>query len=187
MSSFASRLLDARSAVGLTQKELADGAGISSVQLSRYETGKSQPRPPVLAQLARVLSVKPEWLANGNPADEGDPPKLGSAVLKIHLPIEMLARLEASALNEKRTLNEEVRWRLGLSLDEAPYTHSFNPTFGVLNRDGTTTPQTMEQVVKRLVALEVRDLEKQRASAENPYADPAKPKAPKKVGSKGST
>jgi transcriptional regulator with XRE-family HTH domain len=65
MNEFASRLLEARSSAGLTQKELADQVGISSVQLSRYEGGKSQPRPPVLAQLAKALGVSPSWLASG--------------------------------------------------------------------------------------------------------------------------
>lgn len=69
MSTFASRLLQARSAAGLTQKELADSVGISTVQLSRYEGGKSTPRPPVMTQLALALGVNSKWLA-----DESEPP-----------------------------------------------------------------------------------------------------------------
>lgn len=71
MNTFAARLLQARSAAGLTQKELADAVGVSTVQLSRYEGGKSTPRPRVMAQLAIALGVNTQWLADGSrPADE---------------------------------------------------------------------------------------------------------------------
>ncbi len=71
MSSFAERLLHARSDSGLTQRELSEKTGISTVQLSRYESGKSAPRPPVLMKLAKALSVNHEWLG-GNDAFEKD-------------------------------------------------------------------------------------------------------------------
>lgn len=71
MNTFAARLLQARSAAGLTQKELADAVGVSTVQLSRYEGGKTTPRPRVMAQLAIALGVNTKWLAEGShPADE---------------------------------------------------------------------------------------------------------------------
>ncbi|WP_284335437.1 helix-turn-helix domain-containing protein [Comamonas sp. NoAH] len=62
MIEFASRLLHARSDAGITQRELSEITGISTVQLSRYESGKSTPRPPVLMKLAKALAVNHEWL-----------------------------------------------------------------------------------------------------------------------------
>jgi len=58
--------------MGLTQRELADAVGLSTVQLSRYESGKSTPRPPILAGLAKALAVSRAWLEHGDVAP-GDP------------------------------------------------------------------------------------------------------------------
>lgn len=41
----------------MTQKELADAAGISLVQIARYETGRSKPRLGGALKLARVLKM----------------------------------------------------------------------------------------------------------------------------------
>ena len=73
MSDFASRLLHVRSDLGLTQRELALEVGISTVQLSRYESGKSSPRPPVLSKLAKALGVSREWLETGSGTIESTP------------------------------------------------------------------------------------------------------------------
>ncbi|CAB3928726.1 helix-turn-helix domain-containing protein [Achromobacter deleyi] len=53
----ADNLIALRGAAGLTQRELAHRAGIAATQLSRYETGRSRPRPVVLDSLAKVLDV----------------------------------------------------------------------------------------------------------------------------------
>lgn len=71
MSDFAARLLHARSVAGITQRELAERTGISTVQLSRYESGKSKPRPPVLMKVAKALAVNHEWLG-GSDAHDSD-------------------------------------------------------------------------------------------------------------------
>jgi transcriptional regulator with XRE-family HTH domain len=55
--SFSDRLAWARAESGLTQKELADAAKISQVQVARYETGKSKPRLGAALKLARVLGM----------------------------------------------------------------------------------------------------------------------------------
>ncbi len=72
MSDFASRLLHARATAGMTQRDLALIANISAVQLSRYEGGKSTPRPAVLMQLAKALGVSKEWLESGHDAASDD-------------------------------------------------------------------------------------------------------------------
>lgn len=71
MSDFASRLLKARAEAGMTQRELSEKTGISTVQLSRYEAGKSNPRLPLLFKLADALGVNPQWL-NGSESHERD-------------------------------------------------------------------------------------------------------------------
>lgn len=54
---FPERLAWARAELGLTQKELADAAGVSLVQVARYETGRSKPRLGAALKLARVLKI----------------------------------------------------------------------------------------------------------------------------------
>ena len=71
MNKFASRLTQARAEAGMTQRELSEQTGISTVQLSRYEAGKSNPRPPLLVKLANALAVSPQWL-NGSEFHEQD-------------------------------------------------------------------------------------------------------------------
>jgi transcriptional regulator with XRE-family HTH domain len=53
----ADNLISLRAAAGLSQRELAHRAGIAATQLSRYETGRSRPRPMVLDSLAQALDV----------------------------------------------------------------------------------------------------------------------------------
>lgn len=54
---FPERLAWARAELGLTQKELAEAAGVSLVQVARYETGRSTPRLGAALKLARVLGM----------------------------------------------------------------------------------------------------------------------------------
>ncbi len=56
------RLKDAREAIGLTQKELAERVGMSEQQIYRYESDKSDPTGEALSKLSRVLSVSVDYL-----------------------------------------------------------------------------------------------------------------------------
>ena len=59
------RLRTIRERVPLTQRELADLAGINRVTLVRIETGQEEPFPRTIRKLAKALKV--------NPADLMDP------------------------------------------------------------------------------------------------------------------
>ncbi|GAB3243424.1 helix-turn-helix domain-containing protein [Kineosporia babensis] len=48
---------DRRAALGLTQAELADRAGMTQPQLSRLESGGATPTVPLLARLAAALDA----------------------------------------------------------------------------------------------------------------------------------
>lgn len=65
-SAVALRIIKARSLSGMTQNELADKSGIAAPQISRYETGRSVPRPEILAKLASTLGVTFESLCYGD-------------------------------------------------------------------------------------------------------------------------
>lgn len=49
-----------RKARGLTQRELAERARISHIQISRYENGRRTPQRASAERIARVLRVEPE-------------------------------------------------------------------------------------------------------------------------------
>lgn len=54
----------ARVNAGLTQKEAAQGIGISAVTLSSYEKGHTSPRQTVRVRMAAVYGVPVELLAD---------------------------------------------------------------------------------------------------------------------------
>ncbi len=51
-------VFDRRTALGLTQAELAARTGMSQPQLSRLESGGATPTVPLLARLARALDAE---------------------------------------------------------------------------------------------------------------------------------
>ena len=60
------RITVAREAAGLTQRELAERAGLTQhVSVSRYERGVARPDLETAARLARALEVSLDWLATG--------------------------------------------------------------------------------------------------------------------------
>lgn len=46
----------------MSQKQLADITGLTSVSISYYVNGKCLPKRNVIAQLAEILEVSPVWL-----------------------------------------------------------------------------------------------------------------------------
>jgi DNA-binding XRE family transcriptional regulator len=68
-SSLEGRLLSARQAIGLTQVQLAQRAGLSGPYISQIESGVRGPRlsAVVAARIAAALSVDFDWLVCGRP------------------------------------------------------------------------------------------------------------------------
>jgi len=56
------RLREVREQKGITQRELASLCGITEFQISRYETGKTEPIAGSLELLAQHLSVSADYL-----------------------------------------------------------------------------------------------------------------------------
>ncbi|MGH8447853.1 helix-turn-helix transcriptional regulator [Pseudomonas sp.] len=67
---FGERLARARASANMTQRDLADQAGITWSQISRYETSKAWPRLRVLLKLADALGVTAEALSGDGSNDE---------------------------------------------------------------------------------------------------------------------
>jgi Zn-dependent peptidase ImmA (M78 family)/transcriptional regulator with XRE-family HTH domain len=55
------RIKQARTAAGLSLRELAEKAGVSAMAISKYETGKSTPSSGVLLSLSKALGVPVEY------------------------------------------------------------------------------------------------------------------------------
>ncbi len=73
-NALAQRLIKARSSHGWSQADLAESSGVAAAQISRYEQGRTTPRPPVVAKLAKALGVRFEWLAFGQDDTAGKEP-----------------------------------------------------------------------------------------------------------------
>jgi transcriptional regulator with XRE-family HTH domain len=53
------RLAQLRALNVLTQRELAERAGVTLLSVHKIETGQQEPRPATIRKLARALGVKP--------------------------------------------------------------------------------------------------------------------------------
>lgn len=124
---FRERLISARSIKGLSQQALAEASGVAAAQVSRYESGKSLPRPEVVAKLSRALVVDFDWLLNGSGAApagtglsiasgfHGDPNSVA-----IQLAPDLHRRLLKAAETSNRDLVSEIVSRLELSFSGDP-------------------------------------------------------------------
>ena len=99
--------------MGWSQQGLAEVSGVAAAQISRYESGRSAPRPEVVAKLARALGIQFEWLANGvGLLDTGnDVPKYpkGISVMPLDIPPEHYDAIEKFAKEEGLTMEMALR------------------------------------------------------------------------------
>lgn len=62
------RLRSLRERKALTQRELAEKAGITHVQISRLENESAEPHPSTVRKLAAALGVEPAELMEPDPS-----------------------------------------------------------------------------------------------------------------------
>ena len=60
---FQNRLRQARKKRGMTQAQLAKGAGLTASAISQFESGDREPSFSSLVKLARALEITPSYLA----------------------------------------------------------------------------------------------------------------------------
>ena len=65
MGDFAKRIRELREARNMTQKELAQRAGVSQVSIYMYEAGETTPKALIVGKLANALGVSCDELING--------------------------------------------------------------------------------------------------------------------------
>ena len=101
--SIGQRIRFARAELGLTQVALANMCEIAPTQFSRYESGRSTPRPETIVKIASALNVSPEWLSTGQgPIESNNPdaPPLDGhkdSVMQISLPADLAEDLKKEA------------------------------------------------------------------------------------------
>jgi transcriptional regulator with XRE-family HTH domain len=66
METTAERLKAARMRQVLSQRDLAEKAGVPIVTISRIENGHNTPIPATVRKLAEALDVDPAWLMYGD-------------------------------------------------------------------------------------------------------------------------
>lgn len=67
------RIAEARALAGLNQSQLAKRLGLRPQSIQQWELDKTTPRPKRLDEIAKVLSVSPEWLLFGHGSSKGSP------------------------------------------------------------------------------------------------------------------
>lgn len=175
INEFGARLLRARVDRGWSQVELAKAAGIAPAQISRYESGKSVPRPHVAGKLADALSVDGAWLAYGEgPAAESFAPMVegriernpdGSGQFIVRMDGATSARLEARARS------------LGLSMDAALQ----HVLLEGLAAEMANHPETFSRSDIAAIAKEVKELiEREESQKSEAAAAPPLPAEPKR-------
>lgn len=93
MEGIGARIAEILSYRGMTQKELAQKAGITEAAVSRYVNGDRAPRSVTVAAMAKALEVPPSELLG---EETGDPDDLDHAV-------RLVAR-NAGRLTEKQKM-----------------------------------------------------------------------------------
>ena len=100
--SFGERLHRYREDRALSQRQLAQLAGIDPMQISRYERGQGLPSADTLADLAKTLRVSADTLLFGK-ANRVETP-----VLKNVLLLDRLAEIDGLAPKDQDTLLEVI-------------------------------------------------------------------------------
>ena len=73
MKTFAEKLKDARTELGLSQAQLGEACGISSRAIQTYEQGQKKPRQGALLKIAKTLRVSVKFLSDDgceNPVED---------------------------------------------------------------------------------------------------------------------
>ncbi len=98
------RLQRARTAAGLSQREVARRAELSALAVSQFERGEATPTSATLLQLARALDTRTEFFLRPDTVELGQP----EYRKRSSLGEKALAQIEADILNQVERLLEVV-------------------------------------------------------------------------------
>lgn len=111
------RLRLAREAAGLTRRELAQKAGISTVSGSKHEGGRTDPRPEVVARYAKVLGCLAEYLKSDTEIAECEAPQF-RALSSLRVCDRLQAEARTRMLGELLDSHRDVLPRVNLPVPD---------------------------------------------------------------------
>lgn len=111
---FHEKLAEARKARNMSQRQLAEAAGLSSGSVSAYEKGIKIPTVDSAGKIAAALGVSLDWLLNDAPIAEATKPAVGSVGDAARA---FLVLVEAGVL--EATQHERISRMESLLLDKA--------------------------------------------------------------------
>ena len=107
------RVREARQRAGLSQTALAERVGVSQPAVAAWETGAYDPRRVVIARIADVLDVSPDWLASGRRSEAERDKHAAALYLRrplVHTPVIAMrdaARLAGDAMTGPHRFAED--------------------------------------------------------------------------------
>ena len=96
-------LKEIRKSKGLTQKQVADSIGCSTVVYSRYETGDRQPSIDVLIKLAEQFDITVDQLIGNKQSDTEQLSEFETSLLSAFRQADDRARQDALILLKRHT------------------------------------------------------------------------------------
>lgn len=129
--SIGDRIRYARKEKDLSQADLADRVGVSQPAVANWESGVHDPRRVMLAKIAGVLRVSPEWLASGDRSLAETDKQPAAAYLR-----RPLRHAPVIALDDAmRLLNDANADPHAMALDYIPVTSGAEKLFAVFLDD----------------------------------------------------
>lgn len=84
MKTIDQKILESRSKLGLSQKELAELTGVSSRSVLAYEKGDKKPRQTTLYALAKALNVSVKYLSDDSCTDPQEDIEADAYLEEVH-------------------------------------------------------------------------------------------------------
>lgn len=103
---FGERLKQIRTARGLSQKIVADNAGITAAQVSRYEAGLQTPTEDAIRRIAQFLGVSADYLLG---LTDDPSPKPGELPEMIKRELQRLESIEEKKRKVVELLQEAIK------------------------------------------------------------------------------
>jgi transcriptional regulator with XRE-family HTH domain len=101
MNTIGTRLRATRTARGVSQKAVADSAGVTNAAVSKWESNGGEAISAVVAlRVAEYLNINPFWLifGTGEPTDKIEMPEISKSAQKMARTIDHLPRPVGDAL-----------------------------------------------------------------------------------------
>ena len=99
------RIIELRTAAGLTQSQLAKCMDVSRQAVSKWENGLSTPDPGKMIQLAEILNADLAYLATGQIQESPDLPEVIEKIVEV--PVEVPVIQYVDRVSVKRVIRKE--------------------------------------------------------------------------------